>query len=121
MPSLRRIPVALHTALRLATGLVTIAVPFVAGFAALPMVLAVVLGTLVVGVSLAAVGAEQADRSALPAPALEALDHGLVVALMLVAVAVAALGAGFAAVILAGIALVQLFGNLTTDYTAVAV
>lgn len=114
----RRIPLPVHAALRVATGLFTMLLPFLAGFDAPAMVVSVTIGLLVVGVSLSASGAEQADRSTLPAASLESLDYGLVLALVAAAVVLAAVGAAFAALLLTAVGLVQLAGNLLTDYRA---
>ncbi len=116
MPHLRRIPLPVHVALRLATGLLIVLLPFLAGFEATAMVVSVVLGLLVIGVCLAAAGPDQADRSALAVPSLESLDYALVLAVISAAVLLAALGASLAAVLLTPVALVQLAGNLLTEY-----
>ncbi|MBA2347942.1 MAG: hypothetical protein H0V81_06560 [Solirubrobacterales bacterium] len=116
MPLTHRIPLPVHTALRLATGLFTMLLPFLAGFDPPAMVVSVTIGMLVVGVALSAAGAEQADRSTVSGPNLESLDYGLVLALTAAAVVLAAVGASLAAVLLTAVALVQLAGNLLTDY-----
>ncbi len=116
MPHVRRIPLPIHLALRLATGLLIVLLPFLAGFDATAMVVSVTLGLLVVGVALSASGAEQADRFALPAPRLESLDYGTVLVVVASGVVLAALGASLAAVLLTAVGLVQLAGNLLTDY-----
>ncbi len=116
MPHLRRIPLPVHVALRLTTGVFIVVLPFLAGFDATAMVVSVVLGLLVVGVSLSASGPEQADRAALSVPSLESLDYALVLAVIVAAVVLAALGASLAAILLTVVGLVQLAGNLLTEY-----
>ena len=110
------IPLPTHLALRMASGLLTMLVGFLAGFGALATVLAVIVGALVTGVALSAV-VEDRERGPLPVATLHTLDYGLVLGLMLVALTVAAAGDATAGAVLAGIAVVQLTGNMLTKYS----
>jgi hypothetical protein len=116
MTAVRRIPLPLHAALRMVTGLLTMLVPFLAGFDAPAMLMAVAIGAAVTGVALSAV-ADERGRTALPLGTLHTLDYGLVIGLFLVAVIVAAAGDQTAGVVLTAIAAVQLVGNALTRYS----
>ncbi|MCW3015402.1 MAG: hypothetical protein JWO02_2494 [Solirubrobacterales bacterium] len=115
MTALRLIPLPVHAALRMTTGLLTMAAPFLAGFDVPATLVAIIIGSVVVGVSLAATPDER-GLTPLPVSALHALDWGTVLAVMSAAAIVAADGDDRAGVVLVGIALVQLVGNLTTRY-----
>ncbi len=114
MNALRLTPLPLHAALRMATGLVTMAAPLLVGFDVAATLTAIIVGSLVVGLALAAVPDER-GRSAVPAGLLQVADWAAVLAVAGTALGVAP-GDPKAAVTLAGIALVQLAGNLTTRY-----
>ncbi len=116
MTAVRLIPLPVHAALRMATGLLTMLAPFVAGFEAPAMIMAVLVGAIVTGVSLSAV-VDDAGRTALPVSALHALDYGLVLGLLAVAAILGLDGDTTAASVLTAIALVQLVGNLLTKYS----
>jgi hypothetical protein len=114
LTALRLIPLPVHAALRMATGLFTMAAPFLAGFGVQATLLSVVIGAVVVGVALAATPDER-GLTPVPVSALHAADWGTVLALLLSATVVAA-GDRRAGVVLVAIALAQLMGNLTTRY-----
>jgi hypothetical protein len=116
MTALRLIPFPVHAALRLITGLLTMVVPFLAGFEAPATVMAIVLGAFTVGVALV----EQPDERGLvpvPVSALHAADWATVLAVTFTAALVAADGDRHAGLVLAAIGLLQLAGNLTTRYS----
>lgn len=117
MTAIRLIPLPIHAALRMLTGLVLMAAPFVLGLSAAATVSAVVIGALVTGVSLMAVGDDH-GRTALPVSTIHAFDYGTVLGTFGGAVVLGLAGDPLAAVVLAGIALVMLVGNLLTTYSA---
>jgi hypothetical protein len=100
----------------MATGLLTMAAPFVAGFGVTATLLAILIGATVVGVALTATPDER-GLTPLPVSALHAADWGTVFALLFAATYVAADGDDHAGVVLVAIALAQLVGNLTTRYS----
>lgn len=116
MTAIRLIPLPIHSALRMATGLLTMLVPFLAGFGAPAMVMSVLVGALVTGVALCGV-VEEDGRTALPVSTLHTLDYGLVLGLFGVAAVVAIDGDATAGGILLAIAVVQFVGNLLTKYS----
>jgi hypothetical protein len=99
----------------MATGLFTMAAPFLAGFGVQATLLSIVIGAIVVGVALTATPDER-GRTPVPVSTLHAADWGTVFALLLTATVVSADGDDRAGVLLVAIALVQLMGNLTTRY-----
>ena len=117
MTAIRLIPLPIHGARRMATGILTMASPFVFGFGPAATLIAVVLGAVVAGV---AMGAVQDERgiTALPISTIHAFDYGVVFGTFGAAVVLGASGDAVAAVVLAAIALVQLGGNLLTKYSA---
>ncbi|MCW3012904.1 MAG: hypothetical protein JWO90_3308 [Solirubrobacterales bacterium] len=115
--AVRLIPLPVHAALRMLTGLATMLAPFALGFEAPAMVMAVLVGALVTGVALSTV-ADERGRTALPVSAVHALDYGLALGLLAVAAVVAGAGDTVAGSALGAIALVQLAGNAMTTYTA---
>ena len=116
MTAFRLIPLPVHAALRMATGLLTMLVPFLAGFEAPAMVMAVAVGALVTGVSLCAV-VEDDGHTALSVSTLHTLDYGLVLGLFGVAAVVSFDGDTTAGAVLLAVAVVQLVGNLLTKYS----
>lgn len=114
MTALRLIPLPLHAALRMTTGLLTMAAPFLADFGVTATLVSVVLGSLVVGLALIATPDER-NRTPLPVETLHALDWATVIALMGAAVVLAPTD-DRAGVALVAIAAVQALGNLTTRY-----
>lgn len=116
MTAIRLIPFPMHAALRLTTGLVTLAAAFFAGFDVPATIMAVLIGSLVVGIALAAAPDER-GLSPLPIDAVHVTDWALVLGLMGTAAVVAFDGDTRAGAVLVGIGLVQLVGNLTTRYS----
>jgi hypothetical protein len=114
--AIRLIPLPIHAALRMLTGLLTMAAPFVAGFDVPATVLSVIIGSLVVGIALTATPDER-GLTPLPVATLHALDWATVIGLMGTAVVVAADGDDRAGIVLTVIAALQLAGNLTTRYS----
>lgn len=114
--ALRRIPLPIHAALRMTTGLLTMAAPFLAGFGTTATLLAIVIGAVVVGVALTATPDER-GLTPLPVDAVHAADWVNVFALLGAATYVAARGDNRAGGVLIAIALLQLAGNLTTSYS----
>lgn len=110
----RPISLPVHATLRLATGLITMAAPLLVGFDVAATLTAIIVGAFVVGTALATVPDER-GRSAVPSELLQLADWAAVLAIAGAALGVAATDPR-AAVTLAGIALVQLAGNLTTRY-----
>ena len=117
MTAIRLIPLPIHAALRMATGILTMAAPFLFGFDAAGTLLAVVLGAVVTGVAMGAVTDER-GHTALPIATIHAFDYGVVLGTFGAAIVLGAAGDATAAVVLAAIALVQLSGNLLTKYSA---
>lgn len=116
MTAIRLIPLPIHAALRMATGLLTMVVPFLADFSPAAAVLAVIVGATVTGVSLMATPDERGFTS-IPISTLHAFDWGAVTGLFGASLILAIAGDPVAAVCLAGIAALQLVGNLTTKYS----
>jgi hypothetical protein len=117
MTAIRLIPLPVHAALRLATGLVTMAAPFVFGLTPAAAVVAVLVGAVVAGIALSATPDER-GRTSLPISTLHAFDYGAALGLLGAAAVLGLAGDGAAFVVLAAIAAVQLIGNLTTRYSA---
>lgn len=117
MTALRLIPLPIHAALRMMTGILTMAAPFVFGFDAPATLVAVVLGALVTGVALGAV-VDERGHTALPISTIHTFDYGTVFGTLGASVVLGAAGDAVAGVTLAAIALVQLGGNVLTKYTA---
>ncbi len=116
MTAIRLIPFPIHTALRLATALVTMVAPFLVGFTPAATVVAVLVGTVVAGVSLSATPDER-GRISMPISTLHAFEWGSVLGLFGAAIVFGIAGDTIAFVTLAAIATVQLAGNLTTRYS----
>ncbi|MCW3041174.1 MAG: hypothetical protein JWM31_3079 [Solirubrobacterales bacterium] len=116
MTALRLIPLPIHAALRLLTGLATMAAPFLFGFQVPATIIAIVIGSIVVGVALTATPDER-GLTPLPVSTLHALDWATVIGLMATAAIVAIDGDAPAGATLLLIALAQLVGNLTTRYS----
>lgn len=117
MTAVRLIPLPIHAALRMATGILTMAAPFLFGFAPAATVVAVVLGAVVTGVAMGGVQDER-GLTALPISTIHAFDYGVVFGTFGAAVVLGASGDAAAATVLAAIALVQLGGNVLTKYSA---
>jgi hypothetical protein len=116
MTAIRLIPLPIHAALRMATGILTMAAPFLFGFDPAATLVGVVLGAVVTGVAMFGV-VDERGRTALPISTLHAFDYGTVLGTFGSAVVLGASGDALAAVVLASIALVQLAGNLLTKYS----
>jgi hypothetical protein len=116
MTAVRLIPLPIHAALRLTTGLLTMAAPFLAGFGVLATLLSIVVGAIVVGLSLSATPDER-GLTPLPVTTLHALDWASVLALMVIAAAVSVHGDAVAGSVLLAIGAAQMAGNLTTRYS----
>ena len=116
LTAIRLIPLPIHAALRMATGLLTMAAPFVFGLTAAATLVGVVLGAVVAGVAMASV-VDERGRTALPVSTIHAFDYGAVLGTFGAAVVLGAAGDALAAIVFASIALVQLAGNLTTRYS----
>ena len=117
MTAFRLIPLPIHAALRVLSGLALMVLPFVLAFSATGAVLAVAIGAVVMGVSLRAV--DTADARSLAPSDLHAFDYGTVVAVAASALALAALTDDDTAGLVLGLAAVVLLGgNLLTRYSA---
>ena len=115
MTTFRLIPLPVHGALEMLTGLFTMAAPFLFGFGPAAAVVAVSVGAVIVGVALASSG--DGGRGSLSVSTHYALDYGVAVGLFGAAAAVGAAGDSRALVVLAFIAVVQLALNLATRYS----
>lgn len=116
MTTFRLIPLPIAGALQMLTGMVTLAAPFALGLSPAAMVIAVALGAMLVGLSLAAV-VDERGLTALPVSTLHALDYGLAIGMFGAAAVVGLAGDARAAVTFGAIAAVQLLLNLTTRYS----
>jgi hypothetical protein len=117
MTALRLIPLSMHAALRMATGMATMVLPLALGLSAAAAVIGVLVGALMTGLALHAV----TDERGLPALAvgtLHATDWGLDAGLAGVALVLALAHDPSAALTFAAIALAGIAGNLTTRYSA---
>ena len=118
MTAYRLIPLPLHGALEMLTGLFLMAAPFLFGFEAAAAVIAVLVGAVMVGIALAAASAEPAGaRGTLPVATHHAFDYGLTIGLLGAALVVGIDGDQVASLTLSAIALAQLLLNLTTRYS----
>ena len=117
MTAFRLFSLPTHGALELLAGVATMVAPFVFGFTPAGTVVAVVIGALIVGLSLAAASPEQGS---LPISAHFAFDRGIVIGLLGGSVLIGLAGDAGAALFLAltGVALLAL--SLTTRYSATA-
>ena len=116
MTTFRLIPLPVHGALEMLTGLFTMAAPFLFGFGPAAAVVAVAVGAVIVGIALAG-SASDGGRGSLSISAHYALDYGVTLGLFGAAAAVGANGDFAAMVVLALIASVQLALNLATRYS----
>ena len=118
MTAYRLIPLPVHGALEMLTGLLLMAAPFLFGFQAAAAVIAVLVGAVMVGIALAAASAEPAGaRGTLPVSTHHAFDYGLTIGLLGAAFVVGLDGDQVASLTLSAIALAQLLLNLTTRYS----
>ena len=116
MTTIRLLPLPLHGALQMLAGLVTMAAPFALGFSPAGMVVGVVLGTILVGLALAAV-AEAGDPGVVSVGLLHDFDFGIATGLVGAALVLAVAGDSAAAGVLAAVAVAQFALNLTTRYS----
>jgi hypothetical protein len=112
MTVLRPLSLPLHGALELPIGVLALVAPFALGFGLAGTVLSVLIGACVVGLALDA--AQQPARVS----AHQALDYGIALAAVLVAVPLALAGDTAAALFLGALGLVQLALDATTRYSA---
>ena len=117
MTSFGHLSIPTHGALELATGMATMAAPFVLGFSVGGAFAALVLGTLIVGVALASTSD---GRGGLPVAAHREFDRVLACALAGVAVVLADADDGKAGLFIAVAALVYVAVGMATRYTAKA-
>ena len=117
LTAVRLIPLPVHVALRLASGLATMLVGALVDFEPTALVLSVMAGALAAGVALAALPDAQ-GRAAIGVGALHDLDYGLVFGLFAIGAVVGLGGDGQAALVLCAIAAVQLVGNGLTRYSS---
>ena len=116
MTAIRLIPLQLHGAVQMATGLATLAAPFALGFDPAATIVAVVVGAVLVGVALASTTDERGQISVHVAT-LHAADYGLAFGLYGAAAVVALAGDQVAGITFAALATMQLALNLTTRYS----
>lgn len=116
MTAFRLIPLQVHGALELATGMFTMAAPFLFGFGAPATVVAVLIGALLIGLALGAATVEP-GRTTLAVSSHHAADYGIALGLFGAAAVVGLDGDQAAAATLTGIAAVQLALNATTRYS----
>jgi hypothetical protein len=117
MTSFRLISLPAHGAIELLAGLLTMVAPFVLGFEPVGIVVAVALGALIVGLSLATASTEQGS---LPIAAHFAFDRGLVIGVLAAGVMLGIAGDAAAALFLALVGTALLLLSLSTRYTATA-
>jgi hypothetical protein len=116
MTAMRLIPLPIHAALRMASGLALMVAPFLLGFGPAGTLVAVVVGAVVAGVSMSGV-ADERGYTALPVSTLHAFDWGTVLGVFGGAAVLAIAGDAIAAVTLASIAALWLIDNLSTRYS----
>jgi hypothetical protein len=109
----RLIPLSMHAALEMLLGMVTMVAPFLLDLGPGATVVAVALGTLVVGMALSLA----VDDGSLPLHAHHAFDYGLVFGLLGAAIVVGLAGDRAGTALLAGVGLTQLALNVTTRYS----
>ena len=117
MTAFRLISLPAHGALELLAGLLTMVAPFLFGFTAAGAVVAIVIGALVVGLSLATASTEQGS---MPIAAHFAFDRGIVIGLLGAGVLVGLAGDAAAALFFGLIGAALLALSLTTRYSATA-
>lgn len=117
MTAIRLIPLPVHGALEMIVGFLVMAAPIMLGLSAAAAVAGIVIGTLVVGLALAAVDTEAEGRRPLAIGTHHGFDYALVVGMLGSAVVLGAAGDRVAAVLFAAVALLQLSLNLTTKYS----
>jgi len=116
MGSSHRISHGLRSALLVVAGSALIAVPFVMGLDAAPLVTGVLVGTLAIALGLA--GTEPGGRGTLPLSAQAVYDRGLAFGLLLCGGIFGIAGEPEAMVLFAGAGLAALFMTAVTRYSA---
>jgi len=116
MGSSHRISHGLRSALLVVAGSALIAVPFVMGLDAAPLVTGVLVGTLAIALGLA--GTEPGGRGTLPLSAQAVYDRGLAFGLLLCGAIFGIAGEPEAMVLFAGAGLAALFMTAVTRYSA---
>ena len=116
MGSARVISHALRPALLTLAGSALIAVPFLSGFGAAPLVTGVLVGTLAIALGLA--GTEPGGRGSLPLSAQAVYDRGLALGLLLSAGIFGLAGEPEAMLLFAGTGLAALVTTAVTRYSA---
>ncbi|MBA2504730.1 MAG: hypothetical protein H0V29_02160 [Thermoleophilaceae bacterium] len=113
----RVIPLPVHAAVELATGVALMASPFVFAFGPAGMISAIVLGAALVGLALTV--ADSGERGSLPLRAHHAYDFGLALSIGLGAVALGIAGDPIAFGVLAVVALVEVLLTTNTRYSPI--
>lgn len=116
MGSSHRISHGLRSALLVVAGSVLIAVPFLMGLDAAPLVTGVLVGTLAIALGLA--GTEPGGRGTLPLSAQAVYDRGLAFGLLLCGGIFGVAGEPEAMVLFTGAGLAALFMTAVTRYSA---
>lgn len=117
MTAFRLIPLPVHAALEMVTGLMTMAAPFALGFGPAATVVAVFAGAIIFGIALSAATGETSGRGTMAIGTHHAADYGIAIGLTGAAALVAFDGDPRAGMVLAALALVQFALNLTTRYS----
>ncbi|MFL5846693.1 MAG: hypothetical protein ACJ762_18580 [Solirubrobacteraceae bacterium] len=117
MTAIRLISLPVHSALEMLLGFLIAVTPIALGLSAPAGVIGVIVGTLVVGLALAATDVEGEGRHPLPIATHHSFDYGLVTGLLGAAVILGLANDRAAAVVFAAAALIQLTLNLTTKYS----
>jgi hypothetical protein len=107
---------ALRAATLMSAGSVLIAVPFLLGLDAAPLVTGVLVGSLAIALGLA--GTEPGSRGSLPLSAQATYDRGLALGLLVSAVIYALAGQTEAMFLFAGTGLAALVSTTVTRYSA---
>jgi hypothetical protein len=117
MSMTRLITLPVHSAIEILLGSAIVAAPFAFGFGAAGLVTAFVIGTVVIGLGIAASGS---GRGSLPVAAHHAYDGGIALGLVGAAVLLGLSGDGRALLVLAVAGILQLALSATTRYSAPA-
>lgn len=117
MTAIRLISLPVHGALEMLVGFMVMAAPIAFGLSTSAAIAGIVIGTLIVGLALAAVDIEAEGRRPIGITAHHSFDYGLVTGMLGAAVILGAAGDRAAAVLFAAAALLQLSLNLTTKYS----
>lgn len=117
MTAFRLIPLPVHGALEMVTGMLTMAAPFALGFGPAATVVAVIVGAIIFGIALSAASGETTGRGTMAVSTHHAADYGIAIGLAGAAALVAFDGDQRAGLALAALAMVQFALNLTTRYS----